>query len=283
MDHAEVIERIELAAAEPDGLARLAAGDTPEAAAVAGHLAGCDACAAELSRTARTAALAREAIRELPDPALRARTLAFVRELGAARPAAATAGVHGAVDAPAAARTGASTEPAAVASPPGLVTVVPSRPSRLRVRWWAAAGAVAVLIAAVAGFVAGGAARPGIAAGGAATTTLHIAQQPDAVLVRLVPTGAGGAAGSVVYSAASGELAVVVSGLPPAPAGAWYACWVEAGGQRQRIGELYLESGAGSWAGAMAGLDQVRAGAEFGVSLVSSSASVETPVLTGGR
>ena len=44
MEHAEALERIEIAAAEPEGLERLMAGDTPDAAAVAGHLAGCRSC-----------------------------------------------------------------------------------------------------------------------------------------------------------------------------------------------------------------------------------------------
>ena len=44
---------MEIAAAEPDGLDRLMAGDTSEAAAVAGHLAGCEACAGELMRLRR--------------------------------------------------------------------------------------------------------------------------------------------------------------------------------------------------------------------------------------
>ena len=48
MDHAEARELLEIAAIEPGGFARLVAGDTPEAAALAGHLAGCADCAAEL-------------------------------------------------------------------------------------------------------------------------------------------------------------------------------------------------------------------------------------------
>src|SRR5262245_64619409 len=42
MEHTEARELLELAAVEPDGFERLAAGDTAEAAALAGHLAGCD-------------------------------------------------------------------------------------------------------------------------------------------------------------------------------------------------------------------------------------------------
>ena len=44
MDHDEVRELLEDAAVEPDGLERLMAGDTPTAALVAGHLAGCPDC-----------------------------------------------------------------------------------------------------------------------------------------------------------------------------------------------------------------------------------------------
>ena len=47
MDHDDVLEQIELAAIEPGGLERLMAGDTAMAAAVVGHLAGCERCAEE--------------------------------------------------------------------------------------------------------------------------------------------------------------------------------------------------------------------------------------------
>ncbi len=87
MEHAEALEQIETAAVEPDGLERLMAGDTPDAAAVAGHLAGCSACADELVRIRRTATVAREVIAAEPDPALRERTLAFVRAVGRDRSA----------------------------------------------------------------------------------------------------------------------------------------------------------------------------------------------------
>ena len=52
IDHADVRELLELAAAEPGGLDRLAAGDTVDAAAVAGHLVGCPSCAEEARRLA---------------------------------------------------------------------------------------------------------------------------------------------------------------------------------------------------------------------------------------
>ncbi len=311
MDHTEVIERIELAAVEPGGLARLAAGDTPDAAAVAGHLAGCADCAAMLARTGRTAAVAREAIRELPDPALRARTLAFVRDVGIDRPAgvaamsmpdarvdgdaariAAAAG-RPAADAPSGVPGAAGrAEPAAVpgAAVHGRSTPQSSIRGRRRIdaraAWWAAASMAAVLIAAAAGFAAGGAGQPpgnGSGAVAAVRTTVHIAQQPDQVRIDLVAADSGSARGSVMYSVSSGELAMVASGLDPAPSGSSYACWVEQGGQRRRIGGLYLAGGDGEWAGPVSGLGDIEPGAVFGVSLVSDGAAADTAVLTGSR
>ncbi len=44
MDHETTRDALDLAAAEPGGLDRLMAGDTPEAMAVAAHLAGCASC-----------------------------------------------------------------------------------------------------------------------------------------------------------------------------------------------------------------------------------------------
>ena len=85
MDHDEVLEQIELAAAEPGGLERLMAGDTPAAAAVVGHLTGCDRCAEELRRMTRAAPLLRDLVRTTPPADLRERTLAYVREYGRPR------------------------------------------------------------------------------------------------------------------------------------------------------------------------------------------------------
>src|SRR6187402_2384482 len=85
MDHEDVLEQLELAAVEPDGLDRLMAGDTPTAAAVAGHLAGCPACAGELERLRRAVPLLRDVVRTTPPADLREHTLAFVRAEGIAR------------------------------------------------------------------------------------------------------------------------------------------------------------------------------------------------------
>ena len=296
MEHAEVLELIELAAIEPDGLERLAAGDTPEAALVAGHLAGCAACAAELASIARTSAVARDAILELPDPALRARTLAFVREVGVDRSARRTTVIEASPEADAAVPVVEPPAPApavdvAVPAAPAALApdaVVPLRAARSRTPWWAAAGVAAVLVAGVAGFAAGGAVKPGgpddapAVAMAAAQTTMHIAEQPDAVHLALAPTSGGMAKGTVLYSATTQELSMAVSGLAAVPSGAEYACWVEQNGQRKRIGVLYVEGHDGTWAGIVADLAALPPGAAFGVSLVPAGDGTGTPILRGG-
>lgn len=274
MEHADVLELIDLAAVEPDGLARLTAGDTPESAAVGGHLAACEACSAELAATARSATLAREAVRELPDPALRDRTLAFVRELGRDRSAGASPAAVGAGEGPSS------------PSPAVPENVVPLRRSRRP--WWYAASVAAVLVAAVGGFALGGAAQPpgtgddGHTAVAAAQTTMHIAEQPDAVSVDLAPASSATSKGTVMYSALSGELAVTAAGLPPAPDGSVYACWEQHNGQRRQIGIMYVEHGDGAWAGLLAGIAELGPGTVFGISLVPAGAKDGTPVLTSG-
>ena len=85
MDHDAVLEALELATVEPDGLDRLMAGDTPAAQAVAGHLAGCPDCTLELDRLRRLGALVRETVVTTPSPDLRDRTLAYVRQHGRPR------------------------------------------------------------------------------------------------------------------------------------------------------------------------------------------------------
>jgi hypothetical protein len=303
MDHADALELIEIAAVEPGGLERLAAGDTPESSLVAGHLAGCPSCADALLRITRTAGLARGAIRELPDPALRERTLAFVREVGrdrrgviAAAVAGARSGGSGPVFAPEPAAAipdaaGASTILSPVVSPvlsPVASPVVSLAARRSRRPWLAVGLAAAVVVAAVLGFAAGGAVRP---AGGQGEdvahaitviqATMRIAVRPDAARIVLASAHGGTETGSVIYSATSGELSMVVTGLAPAPDGATYACWVESGGMRRRIGLVYEEDGTGSWAGPVTGLDALAPGSTFGVSLVPAGSQTGTPVLTG--
>jgi hypothetical protein len=279
MDHAEALELIELAAVEPDGLDRMMAGDTPESSAVAGHLAGCPACAAELVRIRRTAVLARQVLASEPDPALRERTLALVREVGRDRSAPGSPTGSGE-----AAASPASPRPVAAPPPPTV------RPASVRRPWVAIAGIAAGLILAVAlGFAAATVRSPAdeleaeVAVLQETTeATLRLQAVPDTERVVLVSTDAGAApAGDLLFSPSSGELLVVASGLAPLEPGDEYLCWVEVNGERRRMGEMYPGGDLQSWAGTVEGLADLPPDAVFGVSLVPEGAASGTPVLTG--
>ncbi len=277
MEHAEALERIEIAAVEPDGLERLMAGDTPDAAAVAGHLAGCPSCTAELGRIGRTAAIARDVIAEQPDPALRERTLAFVRTVGRER-----TGI-------AASRAGAGPDLPLPLSVADARTRSLRRPVRLA---WAG-GIAAALVAAVAiGLAVGGAFQGDAVASRdgqiavlrqTTTVTMRIESQPDARSVSLAATTNGsGAAGALAFSPATGDLVVIATGLPAEGAGQEYGCWVEVNGERRRLGRMYWGGDVASWAGSAAGLADLPAGTVFGVSLGPVGGGADaTPVLTG--
>ena len=115
----------------------------------------------------------------------------------------------------------------------------------------------------------------------AASTAVRIHAQPDAQQVQLVPTTAGAdAAGTLTFSADTGELVAVASGLEPEARNEEYGCWVEVNGQRHRLGRMYWVGEVWTWAGPVEGLDNLPAGATFGVSLNAPDAPGE-PVLTG--
>jgi len=236
MDHQDVLEQLELAAVEPDGLARLMAGDTPAAAAVAGHLAGCPSCSDELERLRRAAPLLRDVVRTTPPDDLRARTLAFVHAQGIARGSAAavaTGPVVVATSAPGVASADATT-PEPIAAP--VVTAVPAsagpsiergRRARDVVPWIVGiAAAVVISVVASTAFVQGRvdeqlASRDRTVAGleAVTTATLAITADPDAERVGLASTAGSDAAGSLLFSPSTAQLVVVASGLQDPPAG----------------------------------------------------------------
>ena len=293
MEHEEALGHIGIAAAEPGGLDRLMAGDTAAAAAIAGHLAGCPSCVAEMARIRQTASIARDVIRSQPDPALRARTLAYVRAAGIRRGAA---GMQvGAEEVETAAASGVGVSPPAPDSP--SLAIVPddaarARPRSRRLAWVAAAAAVAI-VALGAGYLAGAPSREqlDIAAGQAALmartaeATLRVGAQPDATRISLVATAdAPGAEGTLLFSPSSGDLVMVATDLDPAAPGQEYGCWVEANDTRERIGRMYWGGELWTWAGAVEGLEDLPPDAVFGVSLGPVGGSPDsTPVLTGGR
>jgi hypothetical protein len=295
MEHAEAIEAIELAAVEPDGLVRLMAGDTPASAAVAGHLAGCPVCVAELGRIGRTSAIAREVIAAAPDPALKARTLAFVREVGVDRSAASEAGSRPVVGSPVVAHAPAAgpglaiPAPVAAPHPPDPLVQIESR--RPRPPAWFRYAAIAAAAAIAVGLGAAGATltrAPDTSSyevavlQGVAEATLRLQARPDVVRVELAATSPGaGSAGTVLYSPSSREIVMVASGLAQPADGFEYGCWMEVDGQKRRIGRMYAGGDLEAWAGPVNGLADVVAGAQFGVSLAPKAGGAGTPLLTG--
>ena len=274
MDHNEVRELLEDAAVEPGGLERLMAGDTPNAALVAGHLAGCAECAAEMERLRRSVGMIRPAVQAVPPPELRERTLAYVAALG--RPRGADVAVDG--------------EPAAPAS-----TDHPPVPlaARRRPRFAPLLAMAAVLVLAVVGTglavnasrdtVAQGQAAEIEALGDVARWTLDVDAQPDAKRIELASATGDGTNATLLYSPKTSGLVVVAEKLVPPPNGKEYRCWVEIGGKRQPIGRMFFGGNLAYWVGdvpEVAGLDQ---SARFGVSLIdlASPQTPGQPVLVG--
>ena len=280
MEHAEARELLEIAAVEPGGFARLVAGDTPDAAALAAHLAGCSACAAEMERLRRSAVVIRDAVRIIPPPELRERTLAYVAALGRPRGGLETdpAGLTAAPPAP---------EPVAAfaAKRPGLLGRAP-RPGL----WLASlAAAVIVAVAGTAFFV--GAANDGQIAAlteevgslhDVAAWTIRIDRQADARHVAMA-AAAGGPTGTLIFSPSSADVVVVASGLEPPPADMEYRCWVETGGSRHRIGQMFLGENLAYWVGPAPSTSGLGPGSTFGISLVpiTGDSVGGDPVLTG--
>ena len=288
MEHAEARELLEIAAVEPGGFARLVAGDTPEAAALAGHLAGCPACAAEMERLRLSAVVIRDAVRLLPPPELREQTLAYVAALGRPRGRAANEEpLVSAVPVSSAASPASPAEPLDLGKARrGLVGGV-SRPGV-----WVAALVAAVVIAVAGTAIFVGAARDRQGADlveeissllDVATWTIRVDSQHDARHVALAAAAGGGPTGTLIFSPSSTDVVVVATGLTPPAAGQEYRCWVETGGSRQRVGRMFLGADLFYWVGRASSLTGLGPGSTFGISLVPvTGESVDAaPVLVG--
>lgn len=277
IEHGDVRETLELAAAEPGGLDRLEAGDAPEAALVVGHLAGCPGCLEELARLRRAESILRPIIRELPDPALRERTLAFVREVGVPRGEGA------------ASRPGAAPAVAASAAAPALGTPAVAAPARPRPRVTTPAWLGALAAVLVVGFVGGSLLAGGGAVGPAdpATALAAVTQETAAVLAagdarQIALVGDGEASGVLALSPSADRVVVAAAGLPAPAPGEEYRCWVEVGGARTVLGTMWWAGDVAWWAGDVALPAVLPPGVRYGVSRVSEgSSSPGTVVLAG--
>jgi hypothetical protein len=272
IDHDEARELLELAAVQPGGLDRLAAGDTPDAATLAGHLAGCSSCSAEAARLRASSGLIREAILETPPPELRERTLALVRAVGRPR-----------------ASVGPASEPMPGASV--AARVLPAGVSAARRRSFrrvalplGLAAAIVLAVVGTAALVANGR-DPALQVSQATSAelarvtswTLRVGSEADVERVALIGPPGSAATGKLLFSPTTTELVVVASGLAPAPSGDEYRCWVLLNGTRLSVGRMDLGAGLAYWVGPVAGLGHLPAGTPFGVSL----ASVNGPIAPG--
>jgi hypothetical protein len=266
MDHEDVLEQIELAAVEPGGLDRLMAGDTAMAAAVVGHLAGCERCAEERRRLSRAAPLLRDVVRTTPPADLRDRTLAYVREHGRAR--------------------GEVEQPPRPVSEPAIAT---TGSRRRRVPAWAAAAAAAIVL--LVGSVAFMAGRADVDRYGNAVTaletvnraTLAISADPDSRRVQLASTNGAPTDGTLLYSPSTTRLVVVANDLQTPPSGKEYRCWVVVNGERHNVGRMFFADELAFWVGDTPEVNDLPDGTTFGVSLadVGGSSLDGQPIIVG--
>lgn len=267
MDHEATREQLELAAAEPGGLERLMAGDTPTAQAVAAHLAGCEACADELARLERAARVISRVVREQPSADLRDRTLAIIRAAGVQRgsPSGEPVGSIG---------------PAVAARAPAWGSRPGVGRGRAALGWVAALAAVLVISIVATSAIIG--ARLDERRAAQATeiealeqvtiATLEVTAEPD---VRRVALAGGEATGSLVFSPSTSELVVVATGLTPPPEGQEYRCWVELAGDRQRVGKMFFSDDLAYWIGPVAAVEGLVGDVRFGVTLVRLDGSTD--------
>jgi len=268
MDHAEARELFEIATTEPDGLERLMAGDTPDAALLAGHLAACAECTEELVRLRRAAAFIRPVIRSTPPPELRDRTLAVIAAVGRDRSTSPDLADDRSTPSSVTRTDTAEAAPLGVARSP--------RPRRFPERWAAAIAALMILAIAGTAVVVGTVSREAatVAALERITdATMRVAAEPDARRVALTAAAVSGASGALLFSPSSRELVVVSSGLPPPAAGREFRCWVEIDGQREPVGRMYFAGDVAFWIGSVDAVADVPAGARFGVTLADTEGS----------
>lgn len=275
MEHAEARELLEIAAVEPGGFERLAAGDTPDAAALAGHIAGCVECAAEMERLRRASVVIRDALRTSPPADLRDRTLAFVAAVGRPRGLSADG-------------------PPSMPSPINIEAAGGARRRPTGLGIWAASIAAAVVVAVVGTSLLLGRDRDPLVQAQAtqiaslakvATWSLRIDGEPDAKYVELTSTsGTSGLAGTLAFSPRTNELVVLAEGLAQPPSGMQYRCWVEIDGSRRRIGQMFFGGDVAYWVGAVDGIAGAGPGTRFGVSLVPAAGDSVSgdSVLQGG-
>lgn len=250
MDHAEAMERLAVAAAEP------ARAQAASDSALEEHLAGCAECRREAASLALTDALLAAAAERGPSPSPEARErLRRALRSAASEPAAATA-------------SAADARPTALRLLPGL------RSARAALL---ATAAVVVLAAAAGGWQL--AAERDAAQARAermariVAATERVLQDPQLHRALLRDVSGSGASGSA-FVGQSRELVVVVTWLgSPDTDRLW--CFLERDGRRQPVGAMRVQDGLAAWAGPVDGMpDPGRPGDRFVVTRDAAGAQV---------
>ena len=286
MDHDDVLEQLELAAVEPGGLERLVAGDTPSAAAVAAHLAGCERCAEELRRLSRAAPLLRDVVRTTPSPDLRDRTLAFVREHGQPRDAS-----IGATPVPTMGSRAATTAAGGLEAGDTRDRMAGGSRSRRILPWVATIAAAVALAVSGAGLIAYRDLADRMTAQTTAISalervqlaTLELSGEAGSKRVGLASPAGADTTGTLLFSPATTKLVVVAYDLARPPSGQEYRCWVEIDGQRHDVGRMFFADELAFWVGETPEVSRLPTGSRFGVSptAVGSPSLDADPVITG--
>ena len=253
-----------------------------------GHLAGCPDCLEEMARLRRADTLLRPILASQPDPALRERTLAFVRDVGVARARAPPSSGERA-DAVAAGDSAGRHAGELRAGEPIPITVgdgvAPAerrdpgmggharggarhrrgrRGAARRERSPAGDGETAAALQAVAG------------------ETAALMAADDVVEVALFDAS-GEPDGTLVVSPSVGRILVAAVELDRPAAGMEYRCWATAGDARTTIGTLRWTAAVAWWTGEVRVPADFPAGVVYSVSLAEvGSSDPGTVVLTGG-
>ncbi len=267
IDHQTIRAAMEVASTEPGGLERLEAGDTAEAALVVGHLIACPTCSAELARLHRTETLLRPLIATAPSSDLRARTLAYVREVGRDRSAASP--------------EPAPSLPTAVMTP-APIALAAERAHR-RFAWpataWLASMAAVLVLGLLGGALVGGNLGRPSGTGDPAVALAAVSRDVSLLLAAsdvrqvVLADASGVTRGSLLLSPSQGRMLAVATDLPDPGAGRVYRCWVATSTGRVTLGTMWQAGGVAWWSGPVKLPANLPYDVVYGVSLVDSTSS----------
>lgn len=267
IDHETIRAAMEVASAEPGGLERLEAGDTAEAALVVGHLIACPTCSAELARLHRTETILRPLIAAAPSSDLRARTLAYVREVGRDRTAPAPGPIL------------ASLPTAPLPTPIGTAAQREPRRRAWPAPAWLASIAAALVLGILGGALLGGNIGRPSGTGDPAVALAAVSRDASLLLAAgdvrqvVLADASGVTRGYLLLSSSLGRMLAVAADLPEPGPGRVYQCWVATPTGRVTLGTMWQAGSVAWWSGTVAIPANLPYDVVYGVSLVDTASS----------